>query len=179
MNPQKFFTNWFSYFPPRSDYFFTFFLLSSPLTPARTFLKVLWNNYVRLGRLLQLAILFVSNQSSFPKEIWFHHCKWQNLKECTDLHMINHGKEAIPTCSCGRCSQHLLEGWICAWLRQVQKCWSCHHGALLSIHSTKRVPTQHLTVLSPALPPLSPPARQWFGVGVYVCWSSCGVLGVA
>lgn len=122
-----------------SDYFFTFFLLSSPLTPARTFLKVLWNNYVRLGRLLQLAILFVSNQSSFPKEIWFHHCKWQNLKECTDLHMINHGREAIPTCSCGRCSQHLLEGWICAWLRQVQKCWSCHHGALLSIRSTKRV----------------------------------------
>lgn len=167
------------FFHPGLIISFTFIRLSSPLIPARPFLKVFWNNYVRLGRLLLLAISFVCNQSSFPKEIWFHHYKSQNLKECTNLHMINHRREAIPTHSCGHCSEHLLQGWICAWLRQVQKCWSCHHGALLTIHSTKRVSTQHLTALSPALLPLSPPARQWFGVGVCVCWSFCGVLGVA
>lgn len=179
VNSQKFFTCWFFYFPHKFDFFFlTFFLLSSPLTPARTFLKVFWNYYLRLGRLLLLAISFVSSESSFPKEIWFHHYVWQNLKECANLHMINHRGEAILTCSCGHFSKHLLEGWICAWLRQLQKCWSCHNGALLTIHSTK-VSTQHLTVLSPALLPPSPPARQWFGVGVYVCWSFCGVLAGA
>lgn len=148
VNPQKFFTQWFFYFPPRSDYFFTFFLLSSSLIPARTFLKVFWNNYVRLGRLLHLAISFVSNQSSFPKEIWFHHCKWQNLKECTNLHMINHRREAIPTCSCGHCSKHLLEGWICAWQRQVQKCWSCHPGGTAdhSLHKEGLYPASHSLV---------------------------------
>lgn len=53
----------------------------------------------------------------------------------TNSHSINHGRKAIPKHTCSRCSEHLPQGSICAWLPQVQKLWSCHHGALLtSLH---------------------------------------------
>jgi len=60
VNPKKLSTLWFFCFPPRFI-FLTCFLLSGPLTPARTFLKVFRNNHDGRSRPLLLATSFVPN----------------------------------------------------------------------------------------------------------------------